>query len=218
MHAGTEANNQVTLDLVRHGEPAGGVLYRGSKDDPLSETGWQQLRSTLSQAIEQGNTWDQIISSPMLRCCEFAKEAGEKLRLTPNIVEGVRELSFGDLEGMRPKDAWEKYPELLSEMWKDPFEHTPPNGEPFTDFVARIDAAMRELIVNHKNQHLLLVVHGGVIRAAIHNLLKVTAASTFRMDIPYASMTRFNIYLNDDDSFEASLAFLNGIQHRITEK
>ena len=38
-------NNQNTtafFDLIRHGEPAGGPMFRGSKDDPLSDTGWQQ--------------------------------------------------------------------------------------------------------------------------------------------------------------------------------
>jgi len=29
-----------TIDLLRHGEPVGGRMLRGSTDHPLSETGW----------------------------------------------------------------------------------------------------------------------------------------------------------------------------------
>lgn len=36
------------LDLIRHGEPVGGRRFRGDAvDDPLSDTGWQQLESRL---------------------------------------------------------------------------------------------------------------------------------------------------------------------------
>ena len=34
---------QTTIDLLRHGEPVGGRMLRGSTDHPLSETGWQQV-------------------------------------------------------------------------------------------------------------------------------------------------------------------------------
>ena len=34
-------NITTVFDLLRHGEPAGGPMFRGSQDDPLSDTGWQ---------------------------------------------------------------------------------------------------------------------------------------------------------------------------------
>jgi hypothetical protein len=44
------------LDLLRHGEPEGGRLYRGNLlDDPLSEKGWQQM-----QASVNGKHWDNL--------------------------------------------------------------------------------------------------------------------------------------------------------------
>jgi alpha-ribazole phosphatase len=36
------------FDVIRHGEPEGGPMYRGSKDDPLSPVGWQQMRSAIT--------------------------------------------------------------------------------------------------------------------------------------------------------------------------
>ena len=66
-------NNQNTtafFDLIRHGEPAGGPMFRGSKDDPLSDTGWQQMNA----AIRDDDQWDVIITSPLLRCRLFAEQ------------------------------------------------------------------------------------------------------------------------------------------------
>jgi Fructose-2,6-bisphosphatase len=62
------------FDLIRHGEPAGGQMYRGHKDDPLSEQGWQQMRN----AITGDDKWDHILSSPLLRCREFAAELAKE--------------------------------------------------------------------------------------------------------------------------------------------
>ena len=212
MHAGYQPNQKTVLDMLRHGEPEGGVMYRGSLDHPLSETGWQQLRTSVEQATALGYQWDRIISSPMLRCLPFAEETAHKLKLPVTVVDTLKELNFGDLEGMRPKDAWQKYPDLLRNMWQDPITHTPPNGEAFMDFSARVNQALRDLLMEHGGQRLLLVVHGGVVRASLHGLLEIPPSSTFRADIPYASLTRFKVYRNNDSShYETALSFLNGL-------
>ena len=211
MHAGTTPAQKLVLDLIRHGEPEGGVMYRGSKDDPLSATGWKQMRSSLQSAMELGYQWDKVIASPLQRCRAFAESVAEQLDLEVSIIEDLKELNFGDLEGMRPKDAWQKYPELLTDMWHNPEKHTAPNGESFPDFVARVKAALDNIIQEHQDGRLLLVVHGGVVRASLYNLIHVAAASTFKFDIPYASLTRFKVYPNADGSYETALSFVNGI-------
>jgi len=64
----TNMQQTTTVDLIRHGEPEGGVKLRGWLDDPLSAAGWQQMRA----AIAGNNAWQQIVTSPMLRCRELA--------------------------------------------------------------------------------------------------------------------------------------------------
>lgn len=212
MHAGYDLSNKVVVDMLRHGEPQGGVMYRGSKDDPLSETGWQQMRDAIKSAIDKGVHWDRIISSPMKRCQAFAEETAQQLNLPLQVIAPLKELNFGDLEGLHPQKAWEQYPELLANMWKDPVNHTPPNGESFVDFALRVQKAMESLFKEHMQEHLLLVIHGGVVRAALHNLLGISPSATFRFDIPYASLTRFKVYKNGEDSYDAALSFVNGLR------
>lgn len=211
MHAGHTATDKTVIDMLRHGEPEGGVKYRGSLDDPLSATGWQQMSHTLEQCRTLGYEWDRVIASPMQRCLAFAERTADTLQVPLTVVGSLRELCFGDLEGLQPKDAWQQYPDLLANMWNDPAAHTPPNGEPFTDFTQRVKDAMDNLFIDHGGEKLLLVVHGGVVRAALHNLLQIPGSATFRFDIPYASLTRFKVYNNGDNTFESALSFINGI-------
>jgi alpha-ribazole phosphatase len=63
------------IDLIRHGEPAGGRRYRGhGLDDPLTEKGWSQMWD----AVGEFSAWQQIITSPMQRCQAFAHALGER--------------------------------------------------------------------------------------------------------------------------------------------
>ncbi len=62
------------IDLIRHGEPQGGMRYRGQLDDPLSELGWQQMRNATANV----QPWEHIVSSTLSRCADFAKELADK--------------------------------------------------------------------------------------------------------------------------------------------
>ena len=76
MQAGNGCRETV-IDLLRHGEPVGGRRYRGQQDDPLSEQGWEQMW----QSVGERNAWQQIVTSPLLRCHAFAAALGERHNL-----------------------------------------------------------------------------------------------------------------------------------------
>lgn len=209
MFAGNKPDVTVTLDWIRHGEPEGGVKYRGTVDDPLSATGWQQMRASVGKALQTGVRWDAVISSPMQRCQAFASEVATQQKLPLTVLPDLRELCFGELEGMTPKQAWSQYPELLGALWQAPELHTPPGGEPFTDFLRRVQTCIDELLPRHANQHVLVVAHGGIIRAMLTCCLGFTPRDTFKVDVPYAGMTRTKAWLHDGKA-EFSLQFING--------
>ena len=90
-----------TVDMIRHGEPIGGRKYRGQIDDPLSDKGWQQMRD----AVADHCPWDSIISSPLLRCAEFANELAERHKLTVTFAPEFMEIGFGSWEGNSTTNA-----------------------------------------------------------------------------------------------------------------
>ena len=59
---------------MRHGEPEGGGYYRGITDDPLTQTGWRQM----NDAVAGRQSWEVIISSPLVRCLDFASDTLER--------------------------------------------------------------------------------------------------------------------------------------------
>jgi len=192
----------ITIDLLRHGEVAGGLRLRGYQDDPLSDKGWQQLRDVI-----KGKTipWDTIISSPLQRCALFAEEVSKQHEKPLHIKHGFKEISFGDWEGQLFSDLYKNKPEEMNRYWNNPSVATPPNGEPYDDFEARVHQAWDELIAEHANKHILLVAHGGTIRALLRKVINFPVPSFFKIEVPNASLSRITI-----DDYISRLTFING--------
>ena len=184
-----------TVDLLRHGESEGGDIFRGATDVPLMESGWQQMHG----AVENIDGWQKIISSPMLRCHEFASDLAHRRDIPITINQDLREIFFGDWEGRQFSEIQDQQQSRFNAFWEDPFKNTPPAGEPMLDFCYRVDKALWLEIESQKGQHLLLVVHGGVIRAVLYALLHSEPSALMRYDVPYACMTRIKIYHDEDN-------------------
>ncbi|WP_439868325.1 alpha-ribazole phosphatase family protein [Pseudomonas syringae] len=151
------------LDLLRHGETELGGGLRGSIDDALTESGWQQMRA----AVAGGGPWTRIVSSPLQRCARFSEELAQRLSLSLHLEPGLQELHFGDWEGHSPAQLMETDAEGLGLFWADPYAFTPPNGEPVLDFSNRVLSAVERLHQAYAGERVLLVSHGGVMRLLV---------------------------------------------------
>lgn len=174
------------IDLIRHGEPEGGPLFRGWRDDALSEAGWRQMRD----AVRQSCPWDVIVTSPMRRCRAFAEELAASGNLPLEIDERLKEIGFGEWEGRSPASLAAEHPEALDRFWSDPITHTPPGAEPMMRFQTRVESAWRDLIVKYATKRVLLVAHGGVNRVIIGQVLGMPIQNLFRLEVPYAGVSR----------------------------
>lgn len=148
------------LDLLRHGETELGGGLRGSLDDALTATGWQQMSAAL---IDRG-PWDRVISSPLQRCAQFAEQLAFRLGVPVSLEKDLQELHFGAWEGQSAAALMETDAEGLGLFWADPYSFTPPQGEAVIDFSARVLAAVERLHQAHADERVLLVSHGGVMR------------------------------------------------------
>lgn len=183
-------NDQTTvIDLIRHGEPVGGSKYRGQIDDPLSEKGWRQMR----EAVGDHKPWQAIVSSPLSRCAEFARELAQRHALPLSFDDRFKEIGFGAWEGKTKDQITASDPTALFEFYFDPVRNTPPGAEPLIRFQERIATAWTELIERHAGQHILLVGHAGVIRMVIRHVLDVPLERVFRINVPNASISRIRI-------------------------
>lgn len=178
-----------TIDLIRHGEPVGGRRYRGQIDDPLSDKGWQQMRS----AVADHKPWEHIVSSTLSRCAEFAKELSERHQLPMSLDARFMEIGFGSWEGRTAAELMENDPDTLQRFWSDPINHRPEGAEALTDFRDRIIAAWDETLQQHAGKHILIVGHAGMMRMIIRHVLDMPLDRMFRLQVPNAGITRIQV-------------------------
>jgi probable phosphoglycerate mutase len=179
--------NHTLVDLIRHGEPVGGRRYRGNgTDDPLSNLGWKQMREALGNA----RPWDEIISSPMLRCRDFAEALASRLKLPLTTESELREVCLGSWEGMSPAQVRDLDPDAYEDYCRDPQGHRPPGSESLEDLVYRVGRAYDKVVGARPGKHLLLVVHAGVMRALVGRVLLAAPSRWYRLTIDYAGLVR----------------------------
>ncbi|WP_144730517.1 histidine phosphatase family protein [Acinetobacter oleivorans] len=153
------------IDLLRHGESQYSHTLRGHLDDELTEKGWQQMQSTIEQVANQ--SWDVIISSSLKRCACFAEHLAKTTQLPLLLNHDLKEMYFGEWEGVSTQQIYETSPELLANFWQKPSQYCPPRAETLMQFQTRVLKGFQELLVEMQNQNLqhgLVVTHGGVIK------------------------------------------------------
>lgn len=193
------------IDLIRHGEPVGGIRFRGQTDDPLSTKGWQQM----DDALGDYHAWDLIVSSPLLRCREFAERTAERLALPLEIEARFREIGFGSWEGLTAEEIARIDPGALKQFYRNPAHYAPAGGEPLSDFQTRVTSAWEKMLATHRGKHILLICHGGAIRIVLSHLLHIPLANLFRLTVMNAGITRIQHFSDGTERF-AQLIFHHG--------
>jgi alpha-ribazole phosphatase len=174
------------IDVIRHGEPVGGRRYRGfSVDDPLTDKGWEQMRS----AVPESPKWQHIVSSPLKRCLDFSQELANDLHIPFSIENNVKEIGFGDWEGKTPEEILANDSEALNHFYTDPVNNRPDGAEPLDTFSERVWGAYKNIIKEHQDKNVLVVAHAGVARAITANILQMSLDDVYsRLKIEYGAI------------------------------
>lgn len=103
----------------------------------------------------------------------------------------LREQSFGTWQGMRYEEIWEsrggRHP-----FWLAPAYERPPEGESFTDLLARLAPTVHRLTREHAGRDIVSVGHGGTIRAALTVALGLQPESALAFTVENLSLTRID--------------------------
>jgi len=178
------------VDLLRHGETVGGTCFRGSTNDPLTELGWRQLW----EAVEQNkSSWDRIITSPLIRCSDFAKSLGQELSIPVISDRYFKEMHFGTWEGYSVNDLLEMDADALSKFWNGPVSFTPPQAEPLLDFEKRVMSGWQNILSDYSGKKILLITHGGVIRLLLCRIRQRHLQRILEIEVGHATMYRIRV-------------------------
>jgi len=185
--------NKTSFIFLRHGEPLGGVKFRGSTDDPLTELGWSTMRTAVDNM-----QFDEIISSPLKRCSDFSEKLCSKLNIPLYIYNDLQELHLGEWEGLSPSEVEKLDAEALYAFWDDPIKNTPPSAENFIDFECRVlktwDKLNKKYVSTENSKTILVVMHAGVMMVLLKKLLDIPIENILTIKLNFASKVRVEMH------------------------
>lgn len=153
------------LLVLRHGESTWNAAQRwqGWADPPLSDRGERQAKEAVAQLAGAGLT--SVASSNLRRARRTAEILSAGLGLGPVTVDrDLRERSVGEWEGLTIEEIEAGWPGQMA-AYRERRIPSPPGGEDNDTLVARTTGTLVRLARARPGEHVLVVAHGGVIRA-----------------------------------------------------
>ncbi len=160
--------------LVRHGATVwhGENRYAGSSDIELTERGREQARDLASWAVH--GDISQVYVSPLGRAQTTARPVAAALGLSPVIDNRLRELDFGEGEGLTSREMRERFPQQYDDFCRNPVEHHLPGGEDPRAAIARGRGALDAIAAETDSRaRVLVVTHNTLIRLLLCDLLGI---------------------------------------------
>lgn len=193
--------------LWRHGRTEWNVAGRvqGQSDIPLDDVGREQAGEAAARlaALQP----DRIVSSDLVRASETARILGEITGTDVELDERLREMNFGEREGLTWQEAWDRFPDGIR-AWVKGDETQIPGSETHRQAGERFAVALTELLEDLPDGGILVVVaHGAVLR---------TGACVF-LDIPEPHWGTFGGLGNCSWSVLEEARFGNRSKWRMTE-
>ena len=144
--------------FIRHGQSHAnaGNYPAGRLDSPLTETGMREAQTAAAVIAALSPPPLRIFTSTLSRTRDTAAIINRTLGLPVTEEAGLCEQDYGDFQGVSKDDI---------HVVHGPHWHkSPPRGESFTDFRARIIRAMDRILMQEGGPP-LVVGHGGMIMA-----------------------------------------------------
>jgi probable phosphoglycerate mutase len=159
------------LYLARHGATrlSAEDRFAGAIGVDLSDEGRWQAERLADRLAEEGIC--AVYSSPLARTLETAAILARPLGLEPEARDGLREISHGHWEGLTRAEVEARFPDEYAAWEADPFTFAPIDGESGVAVLARALPVVREVVVRHAGERVLLVSHKATLRLLLSSLL-----------------------------------------------
>jgi len=179
----------MNIYLIRHTTPDIELVNcYGQSDLDVADTFTEEAKRTRLQL--PGFDKVKVYSSPLIRCRKLAEflDLGDI-----TFDERLKEIYFGQWEMM----PWKKIDKKALDSWmKDFVNLKTPGGESFRDMHDRVMDFFNEML-SKETDDVVLVCHGGVIRAILANILQMPLKNLFRMNVDFGAVSK--VIVNADD-------------------
>ncbi len=173
------------LTLIRHAESEWNATgtWQGQSDVPLSPRGRLQVHALANRMF--GHTFDHGYASDLSRVIDTAAAVQLPFQTDPRF----REIDVGEWAGLTRSEVRERFEEQVEALRAgEPVRIG--GGESMAEFEARVDDAIDDLGARHAGERVLLVTHGGVIRALITRILHARTRHSPLVGVGNTSISR----------------------------
>jgi broad specificity phosphatase PhoE len=189
----TEIEAMTEFLLIRHGQTRANATGRweGWTDSPLNARGRLQAEAVARRLSSEKGHVAAIYSSPLLRALQTAHAVADELDLEPIVVDQLKEIHFGELEGTTLTHMENKFPELYGQ-WQDKRDMTFqwPGGEQRGAFFRRASEVWRRIGDRHEGESVVIVAHGGTLRACLADMLPERLGEWWKYGLDNAGLSR----------------------------
>lgn len=164
-----------TVYLARHGESDWNAerRWQGHADRPLTERGREQAEALAERLA--GVQLDAVYASDLRRAWETADPVARSHGLDVVRVPDLREVHVGSWSGLTRDECEARFPEAFA-RWRDGGQGWD-DGETYDEMAERVVSALHRLAEKHPGGSILVVSHGGPIRAVHAHALGVDVAT-----------------------------------------
>lgn len=171
------------LLFIRHAETDMAGTFCGQSNPAVNLRGRQQILDLIEHLADEAI--DQVYCSDLQRAVLTASEVAQTFRAPVIKRPGLREIGFGDWEGLTWHQIEQRDPSYAKQWIKD-FPALPaPGGESFVDFEDRVMDEVRDLLVLAKSKKIAVVSHRGVMRVVLQKLHGCSEQEAFDLTSSY---------------------------------
>lgn len=148
-HGETDANTKLMIDS----RPPGG---------PLTDLGRQQARALADDLAAEPVV--AVYASVAIRAQQTAQPIADGHGLAVRVVDGLQEVSVGDLEGRNDVESLRAFNDVFLAWLSGDLSGAMPGGESGHEVVARFTKAVQEITAAHTDGTVVVVSHGAMLR------------------------------------------------------
>lgn len=195
--------------LIRHGQTNWNLTgkYQGHADVELTNKGIEQAKQAAERLYNEKIV--AVYSSDLSRAAKTASCIAYDRNLVVTTLPELREISFGDWEGLTFDQIKERWPEEFAKMFSRPDIVKIPNGETVPMVANRIVKTICKLADTHNDKTIAVVSHGMAIRCALAHFLHVPLQYVWNIRQDNTAVNMLTYYAHD----HAIIDLLNDTHH-----
>ena len=170
-----------TFYIVRHGQTNWNILGKtqGHGNSDLTAKGIEQATELAESIVNY--PIDYIYSSDLGRAVQTAQILGDKLNIKVKETEALREMGFGEWEGLLIDEIKANYANVYATWRNEPHLAQIPGGETLHLIKDRVDSFIQSLNEKYDDKHILLVTHSVTVRVMLLAFLNSGMENIYRI-------------------------------------